>query len=84
MNCVFLKNFKIKAVIGNPAFNDSNESDTVYTNVISDDYVKELKEIKFKICTWDNKKPNYSAVVYTDGTNIKFLDKTYNKVLATG
>lgn len=84
MNCVFLKNFKIKAVIGNPAFNDSNESDTVYTNVISDDYVKELKEIQFKICTWDNKKPNYSAVAYTDGTNIKFLDKTYNKVLATG
>lgn len=84
MNCVFLKDFKIKAIIGNPSYSDSNESDTVYTNTINEDYVKELKEIKFKICTWDNKKPNYSSVAYTDGTNIKFLDKTYNKVLASG
>ena len=29
-------------------------------------YVKELDAIKFKINTWDNKKPNYSCVAYKD------------------
>ena len=44
----------------------------------------ELDEIKFKICTWDNKKPNYSAVAYKDGSTLKYLDKTYNIACKSG
>ena len=82
-SCVFLKDFKFKAIIGDPTFSKVNDSDTVYTNVINTDYVKELGDIKFKICTWDNKKPNYSSIAIkkNDGT-MEYLDKTYNR--ATG
>jgi hypothetical protein len=46
--------------------------------------VTELEEIKFKICTWDNKKPNYSAVAYRSGSSFQYLDKTYNKACYSG
>ena len=78
-NCVFLKDFGIKAIVSDPTFSDKNNTDTVYTNVINDDYVNELKEVKFKVSTWDNKKPNYSAVAVKNIRGSKyFLDKTYN------
>lgn len=81
--CVFLKDFKFKAIIGDPTFSKVNDSDTVYTNIINNSYIKELGDIKFKVCTWDNKKPNYSSVAFkkTDG-QMQYLDKTYNR--ATG
>ena len=81
---VFLKNFEIKAIIGDPTFSDKNDSDTEYSIDIDTDYVKELDAIKFKINTWDNKKPNYSCVAYKDSNgDFQFLDRTYNKSLAT-
>lgn len=81
--CVFLKDFKFKAIIGDPTFSKVNDSDTVYTNIINNSYIKELGDIKFKVCTWDNKKPNYSSVAFkkADG-QMQYLDKTYNR--ATG
>ena len=36
-----------------------------------------------KIATHDNKNPNYSSVAYKDGNEYRFLDKTYNKALAS-
>lgn len=63
-NCVFLKDFDIKAIIGDPSFSGVGDTDTIYTNTINEEFVTELKEIKFKIATWDNKKPNFSAVAY--------------------
>lgn len=79
-HCVFLKDFRFKAIIGDPTFSNVNESDTVYTNVINNTYVNELDDIKFKICTWDNKKPNYSSVAFIDNNGqMKFLNKTYNR-----
>lgn len=83
-NCVFLKDFTIKAIISDPTFSDNSDTDTVYTNVIDNDFVSELKEIKFKICTWDNKQPNYSAVAYKSGSTLQFLDKTYNTACYSG
>lgn len=80
-SCVFLKNFQFKAIVSDPTHNKLNESDTVYTNEINNEYVKELGEIKFKICTWDNKKPNYSSVVYKDSNGFQYVDKVYNDVL---
>ena len=43
-----------------------------------------MPDINFKISTWDNKKPNYSAVAVKDenGT-MKYLDKTINTALKT-
>lgn len=83
-NCVFLKDFEIKAIVGDPTFSESNNTDTVYTNIINEEFVTELKEIKFKISSWDNKKPNYSAVAYKEGSSFHYLDKTFNKACLSG
>ena len=56
--------FKLIAIIGDPSFSGVGDTDTIYTNTINEEFVTELKEIKFKIATWDNKKPNFSAVAY--------------------
>lgn len=78
---VFLKNFAIKAVIGDPTYSDVNKTDTTYTNVIDNNNVSDLKEIKFKICTNDNKSPNYSSVGYKDNDEFHFLNTIYNSAL---
>lgn len=82
MYCVFLKNFNIKAVIGDPTYSDKNNTDTEYTNIINLDHVNELKKIEFKINTWDNKSPNYSCVGVNNNGVMTFLDKTYNVALS--
>ena len=71
---MFLKNFSIEAFIGDPTFSNDNETDTEYTNVINEDFVEEMDNIEFKICTWDNKAPNYSAVAYINNNNYIYLD----------
>ena len=63
---------------------DDELSDTVYTNIINDRFVAELDEIKFRICTWDNKKPNYSAVAYKLDDAYRYLDKTFNNACYAG
>ena len=78
---VFLKDLKMEAVIGNPTYSDKLDDDTIYQRVVDESYTKELSEIKLKINTWDNKKPNYSSVAYKDGNNLKYLDTTKNIVL---
>lgn len=75
---VFLKDLKMKAVIGDPTYSDTQDDDTIYQRVVDENYTKELSEIKFKINTWDNKKPNYSSVAYKDGGNFRYLDTTKN------
>lgn len=82
--CMFIKDFAMKAVIADPSFGDDNDSDTVYTNIINDKFVAELKDIKFRICTWDNKKPNYSAVAYKLNGAYNYLDKTFNNACYNG
>lgn len=82
--CMFIKDFSMKAVVADPSLGDDNNSDTVYTNIINDKFVAELKDIKFKICTWDNKKPNFSAVAYKLGSGYNYLDKTFNNACYEG
>lgn len=79
---VLLKDFDIKAVIGDPTYSDTSNTDTEYTAVINDEFTNDLSDITFKINTWDNKKPNYSSVAYFSNGGYHFLNKTYNKVLA--
>lgn len=82
---VFLKNFEMKAVICNPAISGEEETDTEYTNVIDASNVSTLSPIQFRICTWDNKEPNYSCVAYKDNQGrMTFLDKTFNPALSAG
>ena len=78
---VLLKDFDIQAVIGDPTYSDSSDTDTEYTAVIDSEYAQDLSEIEFKINTWDNKKPNYSAVAYYSN-GYHFLNNTFNKSLA--
>lgn len=79
---VILKEFDIVAVVADPTFSGEKDSDTIYTNIINEDYVNELKEIEFKINTWDNKKPNHSCVLENSGQG--HLDKTYSVGLYAG
>lgn len=74
VSVLFLKDFEVKAVIGDTSYSESNESDTEYFNVIDEDFVNEMETVEFKICTWDNKSPNYSCVGYDGSNGLKFLD----------
>nr|DAJ20174.1 MAG TPA: hypothetical protein [Siphoviridae sp. ctTYz13] len=76
--CVFLKNFIFKAIITDPTFSDLNETYTIYTNIINDEYVSEFEDVKFKICTNDGKKPNYNSVAKLDNGKMEFLNQIYN------
>lgn len=78
---VFLKDFEIKAVIGNPTYSDTNNTDTEYTITINDEFTNDFSEVSMKINTWDNKKPNYSSVALRYDTSYAWLNKTYNTSL---
>lgn len=79
---ICIKNLKIEAKISNGLLDDKdNNSDTIYTNVIPSDNYKEASQITFKICTFDNKKPTYSAVDYLVNGKSQYVTKTVNKAL---
>lgn len=78
---VFLKDFDIKAIIGDPTYSDVNESDTVYTNVINEHHVQDFDDIEFKICTHDNKNPNYSSTAYKDSAGYHYITNLTNNAL---
>lgn len=79
---VFLKDFDIKAVVGDPTYSDVNKSDTIYTNIIDEHHVQELDEIEFKICTNDNKNPNYSCTAYHDNLGYHFVSGLTNSAMS--
>ena len=76
-DAVWLSDFNIKAKVANHS-NIDNNSDTEYSNVINGEYVNEMEDVEFNICTWDNKECNYSAIAYYDGTKYEYLDSTFN------
>ena len=80
---IALKGFKMKAVIGDPSYSDVMDSDTEYTNIINPDYVSEAQEVEFEVCTWDNKKPNYSCVATVIDYELAYVDRLTNTALAT-
>ena len=68
---VFLKDFDIKAVVGDPTYSDRTQKDTIYSNNTSGSSdVSDFDDIEFKVCTYDGKAPNYSSVVYRDQNGI--------------
>lgn len=77
-DAVWLQDFDIKAVVASFDINQDKDSDTEYSNIIDEDYVNEMEDEEFKICTWDNKECNYSAVAYYNG-QFSFIDTLYKK-----
>ncbi len=78
-DAVWLKNFGIELHIANRDLDADADTDTEYSNIIDEDYVNEMDDVEFKVCSWDNKKANYSAVGEEAGTNLIYLDKTQHK-----
>ena len=78
-----IKNFKIRAAIADPSYSGSMDSDTEYTNIINADFVSEAQEVEFKVCTWDNKKPNYSCVATKVNGEYNYIDRLANAALAS-
>lgn len=72
---------KFKSLMGDPSYSDANDTDTIYTNVLENDTIEELEPIEFKIHTFDEKVNSYGSVAINGGN--QFLNKTYNKALAT-
>ena len=80
---LWLKDFAIQAVIGNPDYQDL-KSDTAYTNVIDSSYVTEMDDITLRICSYDGKSPSYNAVAYKSLGEYHFVEATQNTALAAG
>lgn len=87
LDCLWLKDLSLKVAVAHPYdFNqydpvtgeNVDDTNTVYKNVIDDNYVEEGVEETFKICTWNNKKPNYSSVVVGSGDTFNYLHNVYN------
>lgn len=77
---VFLKDFDIKAIVGDPTYSGVNDSDTKFEAILNqdDDSINEMDDVEFKICTNDGKAPNYSAVCYKDPYgNFQYVDKMW-------
>lgn len=74
----FIKGLEVKAVIPYEGGKDNTKMDVEYTYEINDEYTNELGDITFKICTYDGKQLNYSAVAYPYNGNYKFVDQLYN------
>lgn len=83
MQTLFISDFDITAKVGNPSnlnIKEDDDTDTKYANVIDENYVNEAKEVTLKICSWDNKNPNYSCVAFKrDSDHFTFLREIYNK-----
>lgn len=79
-DAVWLSNFDIIAKVQNYQKEAEKDSDTEYSNIIDEEFVNELEDVEMKICTWDNKEANYSAICYSpDKIDYIYLDNVYNK-----
>lgn len=80
-----IENFSIETKQNSGGKLDESEllSDTVYTNVIENGSISEMDEIKFKVCTYDNKNASYSVVEWFVDQNRHslYLDTTWNRAL---
>lgn len=83
LQCVFLKNVELSIINKQKDKKKTQEEEnTKYENVIEENFVEELGEINFKVCTYDGKDLNYSSVMEKDESGtISYVDKLYNKAL---
>lgn len=82
MSTALFKNLKIDIKVADETLGlakETPDTDTEYFNIINEDYVNEYSGVSFKICTWDNKLPNYSCVVENKSNGEYFLDKVHSQ-----
>lgn len=70
---VLLQDFAVKAKTAGAEV----DTDTSYSVITDDAYTEALDDIEFKLCTFDDKKPNYSCVCYSGGNGFSYLDRCY-------
>lgn len=84
LQCVILKDIELSIITkqnDDKKKNKEEEENTKYENVIEDNYIEELGEINFKVCTYDGKDLNYSSVYEKIDENFNYVDTIENKAL---
>ena len=83
LNSILLKDFsvEIKQKHNSTTPQQNEDDNTKYENVIVEDFVEELNEISFKVCTFDGKKLNFSSVYCRDENTLIYVDTLTNKAL---
>lgn len=78
---VWLKDFSVKLV--KPSTNKDDTTDTLYKNVINDNFVNDFSELNLKICSQTDKGMSYSSVIQKGSQDsiYKYNSKIYNKSL---
>lgn len=66
MEKIWVKDFDVKFFVPQVDGRDSNDSDTEYTITIND-FNADDDKTEFRLCTFDSKNCNYSAVAYPSG-----------------
>lgn len=72
MEKIWIKNFDVKFFVPQVDGRDSNDSDTEYTITIND-FNADDDKTEFRLCTFDSKNCNYSAVAYPSGGDYKMV-----------
>lgn len=78
MVSLWIKNFKLSTVIANPLFDENQDDNTLYTNVIDENIYDNEYTTDWNITTWDDKKPNLSSVMHKQDGKYYYVDKLYN------
>lgn len=77
-NQVSLKDFKIRLVKADPSREGDADTDTIYTNIISNGNVQDFDAEEMRITTDDNKNPSYSSVAVKNDAGYVWLGDTVN------
>lgn len=77
---LWMKDFDISLVIKGQDDEELEDSDTIYTNLISENNIEELDQIDFDICTFDDKTISNNTVTVYD-TSYGYLDTVYHPTL---
>lgn len=81
VTALWLKNLKLEIYSPNPE--REIDTDTVYENIINEDYVKEGETVGLKICTYTGKSWSYSSPFLSNGNYILTLTNSALNVTQT-
>lgn len=81
VTALWIKNLKLEIYSPNPE--REIDTDTVYENIINEDYVKEGETISLKICTYTGKSWSYSSPFLSNGSYLLTLNNNALNVTQT-
>ena len=81
---IWLRDFSIKAEVGDPSYSGKNSTDTKYTDIIDANFATKLDDIEMKVNTFDDKNPSYSSVAVKSGGVLTWVDKTVSEGCQAG